>query len=138
MTETELITEIRSWRGNRWRHGQALKGHGTDCIQWLVTIGRQAGWIPEAYKPPRYNRDWALHNNESVLLQEIQRFCNPISHATQPGDILIFKYGLTESHAGIYIGNNRMVHAHIRHGVIEEDINRYADKLQSVWRPVNV
>jgi NlpC/P60 family putative phage cell wall peptidase len=132
-----IIAEVRSWIGNRWRHGQAFKGQGTDCVQWLLVLGKQFGWVPQSYKPPRYNRDWALHNNESILLQEIQKFCSPVNYPDiKVGDVLIFKYSMAESHAGIYIGEGRMVHAHIRQGVIEEDVKRYDDKLSSCWRHI--
>jgi cell wall-associated NlpC family hydrolase len=50
------------------------------------------------------------------------------------GDIVVFKYGLTTTHAGVYVGNGRIIHSAIRHGVIEEKLDKYITHFDSVWR----
>lgn len=134
ITEQELVNEIKSWIGTPWKHGIALKGYGTDCIQFIVVIAKKAEWIPESYKSPVYNQDWALHNSRSLLLDEVMKFASLVTGKPITGDILIFRYGKCGSHAGICIGEDKMVHAYITIGVMEDNISRYANRLLSVWR----
>ena len=120
-SDEQIIAEARSWVGTKWKHGVALKGFGTDCVQFIVAIAKQFEWIPNDLKTPKYNRDWALHNSESLLIPELEKHCHRVNfHEVQVGDVLIFKYGQCASHAGIYIGDGRMVHSHVRHGVQED------------------
>jgi len=141
MNKLEFIEEAKTWKGTKWRHGQALKGDSTDCIQWIGYLGKQFGFIPKEYKFPRYSRDWALHNNFSILKQEISKFCYK-KDIMEKGDILLFIFGKTSSHAGIYLGNNEMIHSHIKNGVeiinLNQHINKtekYIDILDSIWCP---
>jgi NlpC/P60 family putative phage cell wall peptidase len=135
MTREDIVIEARSWIGTRWMHGQAVKGRGADCVQWIAALGRQIGLIPDDYVTIRYTRDWALHNDTSVLIGEMSHFCVPISLLEiEPGDILVFKQGRCASHAAVYIGNETMIHAHMRHGVIEAPVNTMRTQLDSAWR----
>ena len=137
MNNNEIINEARSWIGTKWIHGQALKGVGTDCVHFLIAIAKTFNWIPQNYKPPVYNQDWALHNEESILLKELEKFCYKIESPFQVGDVLTFIFGKCVSHAGIYIGDNKMVHAYIRRGVVESSIEHYKKYFHSAWRIKN-
>jgi NlpC/P60 family putative phage cell wall peptidase len=135
-SDAEIIAEARSWIGTRWMHGTALKGVATDCIGFIASLAITFGWIPQNYKMPKYKQDWALHNSESIMMAEIAKFGReiPLGSPLEIGDVLLFKYGRCASHAGIYIGDNRMVHAHIRNQVEEAILSMYKFKLTSVWR----
>ncbi|MHC4276954.1 MAG: NlpC/P60 family protein [Planctomycetota bacterium] len=131
----EIIAEARSWIGTRWMHGQCVKGYRTDCIRFIVEVGKKFGWVPEDYKPPVYRRDWALHNNESIMIKELSKFCEKVDNLrlVEIGDILVFKTGACAAHAGIYIGEDRMVEANIRSGVQEASIEN-TKGFHSAWR----
>lgn len=132
-TREDVIAEVESWKGTQWMHGVALKGYRTDCVQYLIQIAKHFGWIPESYVPPKYRQDYALHNDDSILKVLISEVCYEIdSESKDIGDILLFVSGKCASHAGIYIGRNRMVHAHILSGVREDGIDKRI--LDSVWR----
>ena len=136
MTNEETINIIRSWKGTKWIHSQSLKGVGVDCIQFVVSVGKELNWLPSDYKTIKYTRDWAIHNDRSILLEELNKVCNKIPITDlQIGDILVFKFGKCAGHSGFYIGNNRIVHSKIRAGVIEEVLNRKS--VDSVWRVKN-
>lgn len=135
MTDAELIAEIKSWKGTRWIHGQCVKGVGVDCVRFICAIGRFAGWVPPNYSVPVYEIDWALHNEVSMLEQEIRKFCHRSSQPFKPGDILLYLYGKCASHAGIYIGDNKMVHSYRGQGVVESSLNHYEKSFHSAWRP---
>ena len=137
--DAAIIAEARSWLDTRWVHGQAVKGHGTDCVGFIIRIGKTFAWIPEDYIPPVYSCQHALHRDTSLLLEELAKFAVSIDirqTAIAVGDILAFQYERTAGHAGIYIGDGRFVHAYMLARRVKEaslkDFHRY---LNSVWRP---
>lgn len=134
--EKKIISEARSWINppTKWMHGVALKGYRTDCVQFIISLAKEFGWIPQDYKTFPYNQDYALHNDTSLIKQEIMKFCDEVTDGMKVGDIVLFKFGKCASHAGIYIGNNRVVHAHVRQGVIEDDIKNIVKPIDSIWR----
>lgn len=135
MTDQQMIDEARGWLGTPWIHNQALKGVGADCILFILAWGQSLGLVPKIFKRPRYNRDWALHNAESVLLMEIQKHARKVKlKEMKIGDVVFFKYGQCTSHAAIYIGLGKIIHSVIRQGVIESNLKDYMDKFDSVWR----
>lgn len=142
MDSAAFIGEARDWLGTRWMHGVGVKAVGTDCVQYIVALGRRFGWVPQDYQPPVYARDWALHNHRSILLEELARFADRVnSQERAPGDILTFVHGKCASHAGIYLGAGRFIHAHVRHGVCEARLadgsgrdGRWEERIHSVWR----
>ncbi len=136
--DKEIIAEARSWIGTKWMHGQCVKGYRTDCIRFIVEMGKKFGWVPEGYEPPQYRQDWALHNNESVMIRELKKFCEQVDNLrlAEIGDILVFKTGRCAAHAGIFIGDDRMVEASLRSGVQEASIKN-AKGFHSVWRARN-
>src|SRR3990172_3069107 len=105
MTDQEIITEARSWMRppTPWKHGIALKGFGADCIQFIVAMVKGFGWLPAGYETKKYNQDYALHNDLSVLKRDIAEFCVEVQvDALKVGDILLFVYGRCANHAGLY------------------------------------
>lgn len=137
-TDEEIIDEATSWIGTRWVHAQAVKGAGVDCIHFPLKVYQELGVIDSKLKIPPYPRDWAIHNSESLLekgLEEAEHVTKVIDDSgIQVGDILVFKTGKTTGHVGICVGEDMMVHAQVRYGVIQEKITKYKDTLSSVWR----
>lgn len=133
------IAEVRSWIGTRWVHGQAVKGHGTDCVGFIIQLGKTFEWIPMDYAPPVYSCQHALHRETSLLLEELAKFATPLDTKKEeiaPGDILAFRYERTAGHAGIYIGEGQFVHAYMpRRKVEEAGLKYFSEYLESVWRP---
>lgn len=139
--DEKTVKEVASsWLNKRWIHGQALKSEGADCIQFIVAVAKELGWLPEDYKTIKYARDWSLHSNRSILLEEISKVCHKVDFTSieelREGDVLVFTNGQTSGHGGLYIGDGRMIHAHIRHGIQEDFVVKYKDKLDSVWRVI--
>ena len=132
-TDEQIIDILNSWKGTKWIHGQSLKGVGTDCIQFVISAAKELEWLPPDYQSVKYNRDWALHNERSILLEEINKFCDEIPlNKIQIGDLLIFKFGKCAGHSGFYIGNNKIIHSKIRAGIVEEVFN--IKNFHSAWR----
>nr|AUG44374.1 nlpC/P60 family protein [uncultured bacterium] len=130
-----FIAEARTWTGTPFVHHQACKGIGADCTQFVVAAARVAGLLPAGYRTVKYNRDWALHTNVSVLTAELSRYCDEIPlKGIEPGDLITFNFSQTAHHLGIYIGNGEMIHAHIRRGVCIEPVEHYRARLVAAWR----
>ena len=142
MIDNQIICEARSWIGTRWVHGQAVKGQGTDCVGFIIQIGKHFSWIADDYVPPIYSRQHALHRDTSLLLVELDKFADRLppldchAAAWHIGDILTFRYEGTAGHAGIYTGEGQFVHAFMpRKKVIESPVQDFIKDLHSVWRP---
>ena len=141
--EDKVTNEILSWQGTKWRHMQAVKGEGVDCVQFPVAVAKNLGWVNKDYKTIKYARDWATHNDFSLLTRELETLLEavPLSGDViscvddlRVGDVLALKMERCVGHLGMYIGNKQIVHVHIRRGVIVEPISLYAKQLHSVWR----
>ena len=143
MEDKEILAEILTWKGTRWRHMQAVKGEGVDCVQFPVMVAKNLGWVSDDYKTIKYSRDWATHNDFSVLTRELETLLEAVplsgdviscTDDLRFGDVLALKMERCVGHLGMYIGNKQIVHVHIRRGVIIEPISLYAKQLHSAWR----
>jgi cell wall-associated NlpC family hydrolase len=135
MNEDKLIEEAKSWKGTKWMHGQAVKGAGADCIQFIVAVYKELELLPKNFKTIRYNRDYALHNSDSALLREIKKYCHIVSLSDlRVGDILLYKYDRCEHHAAIYIGNKKIIQSKLRIGVVESYLSDENNFFKSAWR----
>lgn len=104
---SEIVKEARTWIGTPYIYG----GHsrkGTDCSGMVMEVFKKVTNI----KLPR-------------SAQEQQQYCSETSRERlNPGDLIFFSPSKNSrvSHVGIYIGNNRMIHASSSRGVIESNI----------------
>ena len=131
----EIIKEARKWRGKKWIHGQCVEGQGADCIQFITFLAKKFDWIPQTYSIGKYSRDWAIHNEKSLMKEKIKEYADQVDLETiLIGDVLLFSCGSSAGHAGIYIGDGLMVHSTLRHGISEELVGTYTKELDSVWR----
>ncbi len=140
MTEKQqkkFIKECRSWIGTKWLHCVCLKGVAVDCVQFMLTIAQEMSWMPKDFKFDPYPRDWALHQSHSALMDFLNKYCYGIDRCDMVvGDIMVYKYGRCNCHVAYYVGNKIAVHSHIKHGVVEFDINdsRVKEKFSCVMR----
>jgi lipoprotein Spr len=115
VTKPELYFDAYQWAGTRYHYGQAQKQKGTDC----------SGFVCAVYK--------------DVYCLDLSRSSCDIWPMTLPvkkkdlavGDLVFFKIQKGRiSHVGIYLGNNKFIHAAVKGGVIVSDLdepyyNRY-------------
>lgn len=101
-----LLAEAYSWRGTPYRSGGHSK-RGTDCSGYTMEVYRTALGIE-------------LPRNSAKQSE----YCSRVSMSNaKPGDLLFFhpsKRGKI-SHVGIYIGDDKMIHASSR-GVMVSDL----------------
>lgn len=102
-----LVSEARKWLGVPYSYGGNSR-KGVDCSGLVVAVYRDAASL----KLPRSSADQ-------------HRYCRDISRKDlEAGDLVFFK-GSSKgkvSHVGIYIGDNKMIHASSSRGVIVSDL----------------
>lgn len=108
------LTQARSYLGTPYRRGGSLKtGHSTDC----------SGFVQFIYK--KANIDLPRSSSEQARVG--MKVAQSLDFALlRPGDLLFFGHrGRHISHAGIYLGDGKMIHASShRHGVIVSDLRQ--------------
>ena len=104
----ELIQEVASWLGTPYKYGGSTKA-GADC----------SGFVQSIYKKV-YGID--LARVSASMAQNSQRVNNP--SRLREGDLVFFRIsGRRISHVGIYISNNKFIHASTSRGVIVNDLD---------------
>jgi NlpC/P60 family putative phage cell wall peptidase len=118
MNSERVLQIAQAWAGTPYRHQGSLKGVGCDCLGLIRGVWRELyGAEPEAIKP--YEMDWAETGTADPLLDAAKRHfigCD----ALQPGCLILFRWkvGTAAKHCGIYLGEDRFVHAYERHCVM--------------------
>lgn len=98
-----VVDAARSWLGTPYRHRQRVKGLGVDCAQILAAVYEEAGVITPL-DLGEYSTQWHLHHEREVYLEWLAfAGARPIEGDPLPGDVGVWKFGLTHSHGGIVI-----------------------------------
>jgi cell wall-associated NlpC family hydrolase len=132
MTRTELLEDVRSWEGVRFRHQGRTKS-GVDCIGIFVCLLRDRNELPTDFQQAAV---YGRAPNTSEFIDTIRRYCTPIDKV-EDACLVAFKWPGAKypSHAGVIDGGN-MIHAYervgrvVRHGYREPWL-RLTD---SIWR----
>jgi len=105
LPDSLLLKQIDPWLGVRYRNGGNTVA-GIDCSAFTATILSSYRGI----QLPRTSR-------------EQYRFCEQVNKSDlQVGDLLFFRTrGRSISHVGIYLGNDKFVHASSSNGVMVSD-----------------
>jgi hypothetical protein len=102
----KLIEYINQWWGVPYRIGGAAMS-GIDCSAFMQVLASEAYGL----KLPRTSREQANH-------------CMEISKSElREGDFVFFNSGRGISHVGLYLSNNKFVHASTSAGVVISDLN---------------
>ncbi|MDX1795249.1 MAG: NlpC/P60 family protein [Hydrogenovibrio sp.] len=103
----KLLNQYQHWKGTPYRYGGSSH-KGVDCSAFVQkTFRQQFGlWIPRT--------------TQKQLLTGM-----PVHHKDlQVGDIVFFQIGWQSHHDGIYLGNDRFMHASSSRGVAISNLNR--------------
>jgi cell wall-associated NlpC family hydrolase len=94
------------WKGTPYRYGGSSKS-GVDCSAFVQAVFQQAS----ATTLPRTT----LEQSKSGKRVDLD--------SARSGDLLFFKTGYKDRHVGIYLGDNRFMHASTSKGVIISRLN---------------
>ena len=126
-----VVNAARGWIKTPWRHKARAKGAGIDCAQLLMASFSEAGLI-EAFETEDYPIDYMLHSDENKLCNIIEQCGGKLTEIPQRGDVIVWKFGRTFSHAAIIISwPNVVIHAYRPFGCVCEtpaDVARLAGK----------
>lgn len=134
MSTVEAVAN--TWLGTPYVHGGSLRGIGVDCVHLVEEVLRGAGLLP-AVDCGAYPRDWFVHRDDERLLAGVRERCDPVEGEWQAGDILLFRFGRCQAHAGVYLGDGKMIHCTREDGVTISfpESARWYDRLCGAWRP---
>ena len=90
---------------------------GCDCTGLLIGVMQELGYLAN-YKLRKYSLDWNLHSGaDEYVCSELARMGNPLVKLNvRAGDVVVFKFGRCNSHAGIVINRKIFAHSHIGGG----------------------
>jgi lipoprotein Spr len=107
ISDKTLVNFISDWYGTVYKYGGADK-HGIDCSHFAAKL------YADVYKK-------TITGPASSIEQETT---GVKTSDVQEGDLVFFKInGDKVSHVGVYVGNNKFVHASTKRGVIISDLN---------------
>jgi len=106
-----IRAEALTWTGTPFRHAASLKGVGVDCIHLVEAVLCAVGLVKSQGLLPSYSPDWHLHLRRELLIEGLRQHCDEVEGPYQVGDILVYRYGRTASHCGLYIGDGQIIHA---------------------------
>ena len=108
-----IVKEALSWKGTPYRHQQATKGVGCDCLG-LVRGVWQAVYGDQPERPTPYSADWAETRDGDPLIEAAHRHCRPVAGDPAAGDLLIFRWrsGVAAKHCGILVSQTHFIHAY--------------------------
>lgn len=104
----KLWQVFERYKGTPYEYG-GTSGSGFDCSGFILTAYREG----LGKQLPRTTAQMLTHG-DVVHPGEIQ-----------PGDVVFFRIGGKEQHAGIYMGGDRFIHASTSAGVIQSSISGY-------------
>lgn len=126
---SDVVSFARGWIGTPYRHQQAVRGAGCDCLGlirgvWAEATGHGVAPVP-AYTP-----DWSEPQGDEVLWRAARAHLRPkrLDDAA-PGDVLLFRMrsGAVAKHLGLQgaVGAApTFIHSYQGHGVVESPLSR--------------
>lgn len=133
-----VAAAARAWIGTRFHHRACIKGVGVDCAQFPVAVYRELALIDEPTIEP-YPFDWFLHQDRERFLEVVSQYCVSIE-TPDVGDIALFRYGRTVSHAAIVVTllpELTVIHSARATGVVMEECGSTTPlgvRLVGFWR----
>lgn len=115
----QLVTEVKSWTGTRYRGWACIKHVGTDCGQLIYGVYRACGLLPVMELPKDYSLQMASHQASTEYMDLIDKYFQPVTEAmVKPGDLVCYRVGLAMAHAAIIVSwPTFVIQAELRHGV---------------------
>jgi cell wall-associated NlpC family hydrolase len=135
-TRAEAVAEAMTWLNTPYHHMARRKGAGVDCAQILIEVFHAVGLIPRI-DVGFYPHDWHFHRDEERYLGWIQQYAHRVE-TPQAGDIILYRFGRTVSHAAIVVDYPLVIHSYFRAGVVlakstDPELRGREDSYWSLW-----
>ena len=109
----QYATRAKEWArlGVPYRH-RGLTRRGCDCSGMLIGIGQELGKF-KSFKLRKYRGDWNMHSGAcDIITTELDKVADRVPNVQLGiGDILVFRFGNCDAHAGVFIGDISFVHS---------------------------
>lgn len=109
-----VVQEARTWLGTPYHAHARVRGAGVDCVHLLCAVYEAVGLV-SPIDPGAYPISWAVHRNVELYMAALDAHANRIEQP-HAGDIALYRWGRTFSHAGIVTERGTLVHAFNRIG----------------------
>ena len=139
ITGAMIVDEARQWIGTPWKHAQASKGVGCDCIGLVGGVAAAVGvtddWITTA---SMMFKGYGRLPVARVIHEGCARWMVPVTGAVQLGDILVMAFEAEAQHFAIVsaLSPRYIIHAYAQARRVAE--NRIDETWQrrtlSAWR----
>jgi len=141
--QDRIVEEAYTWIGTPYYMG-CVKGinGGVSCADMPVDVCKTLGLIPKTYRLPNFYKDWQRgivdEITKNVFRDIILKFGYEIPILERErGDFVTFIYGGVESHIGIVVEDDCIIHAVTNRGVKKQRIGKYKN-ICSAYRINNV
>lgn len=106
-----IIAEAQAWLRTPWHHNASVRGAGVDCAQLIKACYVGAGVLAD-FAVPDYPVDFMLHVDAERLCQTIVDNGGRLTDTPKPGDVVVWQFGKSFSHAGLVVDwPSRVIHA---------------------------
>ena len=121
----KVCAEAVTWAATPYHPNCAVKGVGCDCALGPLEIYRNVFPELRAIQPPKYVRDWHLHQGDEIYLNFIRDELKlPEVSNPAPGDFVLFRQGRLFSHGAVVLGWPRIMHAVVGGGFCYADVSQ--------------
>lgn len=132
-TREEFCTAAMSMEGTRYKHQGRSTQFALDCAGLVVCAAQACGH--DIYDAGSYS-----HIPDGTLLDALERECVNVANGMTdvlPGDVLVFAWDLGPQHLAIYLGDNRMIHAHasVKRVAVQGIDETWMRQIYAVMRP---
>ena len=112
----DIVAEARSWIGTPWKHAQALKGVGCDCIGLIGGVAANVGLTDDWYtESSRAFKGYGRLPEAAKIVAGCERWMDPVMPGRmQLGDILVMCFDKEPQHFGFLsqLHPRYMIHAY--------------------------
>lgn len=126
------------WIDTPYHHRGRVLGSGCDCLMLIIESYLAAGLLPSDIEIPDYPQDIMFHSDDSRYVDTVLAYCDEVDQP-QPGDLAMWKFGKTWSHAAIALNWPRVIHAYAPYGAVVEmsitDDSRLAGRAVRFFSP---
>jgi cell wall-associated NlpC family hydrolase len=117
MSREKIVEAAKSWLNTPFHHEARIKNAGVDCLQLLIGVFQETGYLPLDLEVEHYSHEEHLHDGAEKYLKALEDHGLVMVDEPQAGDVVMFRIGRRFSHAAIVVDYPLCIHSYIRQGV---------------------
>ena len=135
----QIVAIAESWIGTPFRYGASIKGKGVDCAKFVFMVFKELGAIQTNDLPPHLPPCWndvveSQGIDPNIFRNQLLKYADIVPfNDRRAGDVISFIYRGLESHVGILVEDDCIVHAKTGRRVVKQRL-RSLTNVCSVYR----